>query len=101
MQSGSHNLNGRQIFEIGTVHFGTDVTDVFFNLPNAFARTPLTSEKTDVTGVRLRVVRTNQAEQCRFTGTVFSTQCPLFTPADCPVELLQDSAVIITNTYLI
>lgn len=51
MKSRSHNVNGRKILQVGTVHFGRDIPDVFLYLPNAFSRAPTPVEQGDVASV--------------------------------------------------
>jgi outer membrane protein TolC len=51
VQTGSDNLYGRQILQISTMHFRTDITDVFLDFPNTLPRSALPSEETDIAGV--------------------------------------------------
>ena len=90
-----------QIFKISTVHLRTYVTNMFLDFPNTFSRPSFPSEETDVTGIRLRIVCTDKAQQSRFPSTVLTTQRPLLTTTDCPVQFFQNSSVAITDTNLI
>ena len=101
MQTTGYNLNSGQIFKISTVHLRTYVTNMFLDFPNTFSRPSFPSEETDVTGIRLRIVCTDKAQQSRFPSTVLTTQRPLLTTTDCPVQFFQNSSVAITDTDLI
>lgn len=62
---------------------------------------PRDAEECDVAGIALWVVGTDQAEQCRLSCSVLTTQCPALTVEHCPVELFQDGATAIADADVI
>ena len=98
VQSGSYDFDGRQVFQIGTVHLRTDVTYMLLDFPNALSRTSLTAEQTDVAGIRLRIVRTYQTEQSGLARTVLTAQCPLLPTHHRPVQFFQNRTVTVADT---
>src|SRR5205823_123288 len=72
------------------VQFRRDPADKFLNLPNGFAVSALFAEDNDFVHVGLWIITQNQAEQCRFSGAVWSKQGPAFTGADGPVDVAQN-----------
>ena len=101
MQPACYNINGRQVLQIGTVHFRTYVSDVFLYLPDTFSAASFAPEQGYITGITLRIVCADQTEQCRLSGTVIATQCPFFAAKYRPVEIFQDGTFSVTDAYFV
>ena len=74
---------------------------MFFDFPNAFARSSLMTEKFDVASIALGIVCAYQTEKCRFSCTVFAAKSPFFTFTDSPIQILENSSVAVFDIDLI
>ena len=101
VQSAGYDVYGREVFQVCTVHFRTDVTDMPFDVPNALSRTSFPSEQFDVAGVALRIVGTYQTEKGGFPGTVFAAQSPFLVLLHRPVQVFQDGALSVTDAHVV
>ena len=101
MQPRSHNLDSRNVLHVSSVHFGRDVSDVFLDVPDTFARSTLMPKKDDVIGVCLRIICTHNAEQSGFPCTVLPTQCPVFPIHHREVQVLQNGSLSIFDIHIL
>ena len=63
VQPTCHDVDGRQVLRVGTVHLRTYIAYVFLNVPNALTSTTLLTKQTHIAGIALRIVGTDDAEQ--------------------------------------
>src|SRR5574344_1709543 len=99
-QSTCHNIYGRNVSHEGTVHLWRDIANMFLDVPNAFTLTSLMAKENNVVGITLRIICTHNAEQCGFTCSILSAQCPIFTIHHCETEILQNTTLTITDVHL-
>ena len=58
------------------------------------------AEDNDIVDVGLWIITQNQAEQCRFSGAVWSKQGPAFTGADGPVDVAQNCRSAVAHSHV-
>ena len=83
------------------MHLRADIPDMLLYFPNALSWSALTPEQGYITGIALRIISTNQTQQCRFSGTIISAKSPLLTTFHTPIQLFQDSPFTVTDTHFI
>ena len=75
------------------MHFGADGTDARANFAEFIARAARLAEDGDIVCVAEGTVACDEGEEGGFTATVLAFEDPMFTAADCPVEVFEERAV--------
>ena len=89
-KSACHDFQTRNVFEVIGMHVGTQVSDTFLDVPDAFSRSPFSVEKDNVIGVGLGIVAADETQKGGFARTVLPCQCPVLPFPDRPVYTLED-----------
>ena len=64
VKSACHNIYGRNVLQISPVHLWADVADMLLDFPYTLAAAALAVEQSDVAGIALWIVGTNQTQEC-------------------------------------
>lgn len=70
MQTAGHDVDGREVTQVGTMHLRAHIADMAFDVPDALSGSTATAKHLDITGVGLRIVGTDQAEEGRLARAV-------------------------------
>lgn len=98
-EAACNDVQCRNVPVIGTVHLRGDVADIPFYVPDAFPGSAPAPEKLYITGITLRVVGADEAQQRAFAGAVVSGQSPVLPLPYLPVQIAQDCPVPISYRY--
>src|SRR5664279_2349363 len=79
------------------MQFRREVSDLLFDLPDAFTRTSLTVKQINVIGISLWIICGDHAEQCRFACSVMSGKRPACAFFHVPVYSIQYFFPVILN----
>ena len=98
LETARHNMQRWQVAMVAAVHLGRDVAYASLDVPDAHACLALTvAEESDVAGVALWVVGTDEREQRGFAGSVLAGEGPVLALTDSPVEVAQDGALAVAD----
>ena len=90
VQARGHDLYCRKVFHVSAMHLGRYVADAALDVPDTLTCTPTTTEETDITGIRLRVIGTYESKQRRLAATITPMQCPALTAPDLPAQMFKN-----------
>ena len=98
LESAGYDMQGGQVTVVAAMHLGRDVAYASLDVPDAHACLALTvAEESDVAGVALWVVGTDEREQRGLAGSVLAGEGPVLALTDGPVEVAQNGALAVAD----